>query len=294
MIETTYIIGHLMVSLLVGAITLWKWGKGEAFCETLLVLTLPVFGLCMWLIFHGVQVFYPLMVEKRPILPKPIERLSFGDIPYDEDMIPLRDAFLLDDVHKKRKFFTEAIKQNVVSDEEILLSAIHDEDREMSYYAVSMMTTRMETLENQLIDVEKKLAQQRTIQGLKTYASLLRKYVSHKTFMDRFSFIEKEKKYKETLQTLIQREPEEKESYLYLYKLLMGSKQWNEAEKVCQAYQKHFGMEEKTFLLYIELYEKRRNKDAMMAMIQQMKESPLTLSKEALQVIRYWDRRSQS
>ena len=164
----------------------------------------------------------------------------------------------------------------------------------MSYYAVSMMTTRMETLENQLIDVEKKLAQQRTVQGLKTYASLLRKYVSHKTFMDRFSFIEKEKKYKETLQTLIQREPEEKESYLYLYKLLMGSKQWNEAEKVCQAYQKHFGMEEKTFLLYIELYEKRRNKDAMMAMIQQMKESPLTLSKEALQVIRYWDRRSQS
>lgn len=290
----TYIVLHLAVTFLVGAFSFLKWGKGQAFCETLLVLALPIWGLCLWIVFHGVDIWYPLLVEKQPPLPKKREVLSFGEIPYDEDMIPLRDAFLLDDVYKKRKFFTESIKQNVVSDQDILLSAMHDEDREMSYYAVSMMTTRMENLENRLIEIERDLEEKKTLENLQKYASLLKDYLSHQKFMDHFSFAEKEDQYRRTLQKLIQKDPGEKEPYVNLYGLWMQKKQWDEVEKVCIAYKKQFGMDERAFLFYIEWYEKIKDKKAMMAMIGEMKKSSLVLSKKALQVIRYWDRGSQS
>ena len=80
--------------------------------------------------------------------------MSFGDHAYNADIVPLRDVFLMDDPKLKRKFFTDAIKQNVVERQGILNEAVHDSDREIAYYAVSMMTAHMEQLGEEIYALE--------------------------------------------------------------------------------------------------------------------------------------------
>ncbi|MBQ1742261.1 MAG: hypothetical protein II045_04110, partial [Oscillospiraceae bacterium] len=73
------------------------------------------------------------------------------------DVIPLRDAFLVEDTQRKRRYFTEAIKQSVLDNQDILQLAMHDRDREVAYYAVSMVTTRLETMAHQIYEREQEM-----------------------------------------------------------------------------------------------------------------------------------------
>lgn len=46
-----------------------------------------------------------------------------------DDVIPLNDAFLVDNQQQKRRFFMDAIKQSAVENQSILQMAVHDRDR---------------------------------------------------------------------------------------------------------------------------------------------------------------------
>ena len=90
--------------------------------------------------------------------------------------MPLRDTFLLDDAKLKRKFFTDAIKQNVVERQSILNEAVHDSDREIAYYAVSLMTAHMEQLNEEIYTIEEKI--KRGAEDDACWTSTSRRYAS--------------------------------------------------------------------------------------------------------------------
>ena len=56
----------------------------------------------------------------------------------------------------KRKYFTDAIRQDMVSNQNILHKAVYDEDREIAYFAVSLMTAKLQALSNELFHLEQK------------------------------------------------------------------------------------------------------------------------------------------
>ena len=211
----------------------------------------------------------------------------------NDDIIPLNDAFLLDDTQRKRQYFTESIKQAVIDNQRILQMAVKEPDREIAYYAVSMLTTRMEKLESELLAEEKALAKSEKkddIELLTDYARLLKEYLAQKQFVDHVTWRNKQDVYIKVLTKLCQLRPDEEKYYADLIDQLLDVAEYKKAEAVCEAYQQKFPAKEAAFLLFIKLYQAWRKPQKLQAKIRALKASSLQLSWQGLQTIRFWDR----
>lgn len=290
-----YLVPHLIVTAIT-MLVVWRLrDKMQAIVEGLIVLAVPVFGFLIVAGFHIASKIMNLEVRKAPERLKKPEALNLDNLRTDDDVVPLYDGYLLGDDQKKRKFFTDAIKQNVVANQDILKSAIHDEDREMSYYAVSMLTTRMETLETELFRVEQELegldAPESAVERLakkQEYAELLAEYLSHESFIDHVTYRRKQSRYLELLLELAVACPQEEKYYRAAEKELLSIHDYDRAERVCADYARAFPESEEPYLMYIALYQEMHDRERLLAKIDELKRSPLRLSKPALEIIRYW------
>lgn len=290
-----YLVPHLIVTA-VTMLVVWRLrDKMQAVVEGLIVLAVPVFGFLIVVGFHLASKIMNLEVKKEPERLKKPEALNLDNLRTNEDVVPLFDGYLLGNDQKKRQFFTDAIKQDIVVNQGILKSAIHDEDREMSYYAVSMLTTRMETLETELFRVEQELeeldAPERADERLakkKEYADLLAEYIAHEDFVDHVTYRRKQSRYLEILLELATACPDEEKYYRAAEKELLSIHDYERAEKLCADYARAFPESESPYLMYIALYQEMHDRPRLMQKIDELKRSPLRLSKQALEIIRYW------
>ena len=200
---------------------------------------------------------------------------------------------MLDDTQRKRQYFTESIKQAVIDNQRILQMAVKEPDREIAYYAVSMLTTRMEKLESELLAEEKALAKSEKkddIELLTDYARLLKEYLAQKQFVDHVTWRNKQVVYIKVLTKLCQLLPDEEKYYADLIDQLLDVAEYKKAEAVCEAYQQKFPAKEAAFLLFIKLYQAWRKPQKLQVKIRALKASSLQLSWQGLQTIRFWDR----
>lgn len=283
---------HLAASLLYLLSGYRRKNSIQVISESLLVLAIPFFGLLTMLGYR--LLCYALHLEERCLQkehPEEEQGLT-GDLDYDGNIVPLNDTFLIN-AKKKREFFTTAIKQNVVTNQEILRMAMKDSDRETAYYAVSLLTTQMEGLEARLFEEEGILRQEREADDLGTleeYAKTLKEYLSHEKFIDHVTFQEKKNVYLGVLDRLVSLLPDRKEYYMEEVRQLLAAGDYRGAEDVCRAFQERFPKDEDSYLLYIRLYQEKREPEKMQMKIAELKGCPIELSGEAMQVIRYWDR----
>lgn len=287
---------HILVTIVVFLIAQKRHNWLQAMTETLFVFFLPGFGLIILLVFRLADKGLHLSREKQPADDAVKDSFFLDTMHCDEDVVPLRDTFLLDDIQKKRQFFTEAIKQNVIENQEILQMAMHDEDRETAYYVVSMMTSKMEDLETQLFTLEGELIgeDKEHLDGLREYAGLLKGYLSHERFIDHVTFRQKQGVYLGIMDRLVSLFPQEKQYYKEQYEQLLQMREYPVAEELCGQFQRQFPDDEDAFLMYIAVYQKMHDMEKLQQKIREMKASPIALSKKALNVIRYWDEGSRN
>ena len=289
----------LLILILHIMLTLLYWGFNsryssviENLTETILVLLIPFFGIIIMVLFKIISKAFGLdKGENHEAERKNIDIISKVDL--NDDIIPLNDAFLLDDTQRKRQYFTESIKQAVIDNQRILQMAVKEPDREIAYYAVSMLTTRMEKLESELLAKEKALAKSEKkddIELLTDYARLLKEYLAQKQFVDHVTWRNKQDIYIKVLTKLCQLRPDEEKYYADLIDQLLDVAEYKEAESVCEAYLQKFPAKEAAFLLFIKLYQAWRKPQKLQAKIRALKASSLQLSWQGLQTIRFWDR----
>ncbi|MCI7260199.1 MAG: hypothetical protein MR482_02080 [Selenomonadales bacterium] len=289
----------LLILILHIMLTLLYWGFNsryssviENLTETILVLLIPFFGIIIMVLFKIISKAFGLdKGENHEAERKNIDIISKVEL--NDDIIPLNDAFLLDDTQRKRQYFTESIKQAVIDNQRILQMAVKEPDREIAYYAVSMLTTRMEKLESELLAKEKALAKSEKkddIELLTDYARLLKEYLAQKQFVDHVTWRNKQDIYIKVLTKLCQLRPDEEKYYADLIDQLLDVAEYKEAESVCEAYLQKFPAKEEAFLLFIKLYQAWRKPQKLQAKIRALKASSLQLSWQGLQTIRFWDR----
>lgn len=289
----------LLILILHIMLTLLYWGFNsryssviENLTETILVLLIPFFGIIIMVLFKIISKAFGLdKGENHEAERKNIDIISKVEL--NDDIIPLNDTFLLDDTQRKRQYFTESIKQAVIDNQRILQMAVKEPDREIAYYAVSMLTTRMEKLESELLAKEKALAKSEKkddIELLTDYARLLKEYLAQKQFVDHVTWRNKQDIYIKVLTKLCQLRPDEEKYYADLIDQLLDVAEYKEAESVCEAYLQKFPAKEAAFLLFIKLYQAWRKPQKLQAKIRALKASSLQLSWQGLQTIRFWDR----
>ena len=283
---------HIVLTLVYFLGNWWRKPRLHVVTETVIVLSVPLAGflllvcyrvICLWLRMTG---GHKVEAEKET-------EAFFQGTRLDEDIIPLNDAFLVDDVQKKRQYFTGAIKQAVVDNESILQMAMHDRDREIAYYAVALLTARMEKLENELFAQESMIvhgAEQENVSRLEEYAQLLKSYLEQKKFIDHVTYEKKRGDYIGLLDYLKQACPDKLAYYTEEINQLLATENYAVAESVCAELKAHFPLNEASYMMYIRLYQSWRKPQQLQQKIRELKACPIELSQEALQVIRYWDK----
>ena len=259
--------------------------------ETIIVFVIPFFGLLLMLGYRLSCYLLDLGDGHQPEFEKEAKAI-FRGTQLDEDIIPLNDAFLVDDVQKKRHYFTDAIKQAVVDNENILQMAMHDRDREIAYYAVAMLTSRMEKLENELFAKENVIVSgesEETISLLEEYTQMLKSYLEQKKFIDHVTYRKKQGDYIGLLDYLKKACPDKLEYYTEEIGQLLLTENFAEAELVCAELKEHFPQREESYMMYIKLYQAWRKPKKLQQKIRELKACPIELSGEALKAIRYWD-----
>ncbi len=226
--------------------------------------------------------------------PEPFEEddddFSLSTMDYQADIVPLSDTYLLGDAHMKRRLFTNAIKQEVVENPEILREAVHDEDREITYYAVSMMTARMGKVADDIDVVEQALAEGREedrAANLARYADLLEDYLKN-GYGDADGRAKKERQLIDTLAELVRLEPDDDDARKQQVRTLIRAKAFDEARAACAAYAAARPETEGPVYLRLMLAAAERDDAGVRTAVKELRALPVRLSPEALTAIRYW------
>ena len=126
-----FFIIHAIVTLLWFLVASRFRTRQQAMVESILVLLLPVFGLLMMLSWRLVCRMFHYDLHHPEPFEDDDDDFTLNTTDYQADIVPLSDTYLLGDARMKRRLFTNAIKQEVVENPEILREAVHDEDREI-------------------------------------------------------------------------------------------------------------------------------------------------------------------
>ena len=282
---------HVVLTLGYFLVNLRRKNRLHVVTETIIVFAIPFFGLLLMLGYRLSCYLLDLSDGHQPEFEKEAKAF-FRGTQLDEDIIPLNDAFLVDDVQKKRHYFTDAIKQAVVDNEYILQMAMHDRDREIAYYAVAMLTSRMEKLENELFAKENMIVSgegEENISLLEEYTQMLKSYLEQKKFIDHVTYRKKQGDYIGLLDYLKKACPDKLEYYTEEIGQLLLTENFAEAELVCAELKEHFPQREESYMMYIKLYQAWRKPKKLQQKIRELKACPIELSGEALKAIRYWD-----
>ena len=290
--------GLLLHAVITFAFYTWnkaKESRSQNICETLLVFLLPFFGV-LSLIGVKLLLHFRGTGESDAAEKNRHERPQLSGISrYNTEVMSLNDVLLVDDSEQKRAFFTNAIKQNSLHNQAIVRQAIQNEDREISHYAVSMVTTQIESLEMELFKIEKWLQQGKFANNTavwKKYTEVLAAYLSI-GFLDAVSQQSRQQRYCEALSKRLSLGDQLPKVYRELIKTELVLARYDAAVEHCRAYQQKFPALEEPYLLWIELYVSLRDYEKLQQKIAELKASPIKLTIEALRVIRFWDKGAQ-
>ena len=264
--------------------------RQQACVESVIVLLLPVAGLMMLLAWRLVCRVFHYDVHHPEPFEEDDDDFSLSTMDYQADIVPLSDTYLLGDAHMKRRLFTNAIKQEVVENHEILREAVHDEDREITYYAVSMMTARMGKVANDIDVVEQALAEGRVedrAANLARYADLLEDYLKN-GYGDADGRAKKERQLIDTLAELVRLEPDDDDARKQQVRTLIRAKAFDEARAACAAYAAARPETEGPVYLRLMLAAAERDDAGVRTAVKELRALPVRLSPEALTAIRYW------
>jgi len=269
-----------------------RWeNKLQNLCESSMVLLLPFFG-C--LIILGAKMILR-MTNGGAEYEKPVKHqrtMLSGIMQPTADIVSLNDASLVEDAEEKRYLFTNAIKQNLIHNQAIVHQAIRDDDREVSHYAVSMVTTQIENLEMELFKIEKQLKQVNSVEDrelLKSYIKTMREYLSI-GFLDPISRRHREEVYCMALARLIELRVDEKDSYKEMIHQEICLGNYGKVKVDCKNFLQTFPRAEEPYLAYIQLFIKTRNHEGLQKKIEELKACPIKLTISALEIIRFWDK----
>lgn len=288
---------HLAITAVIFGSLLPGKSKQEAVCKSLVVLFIPIFGIlyyCADLLLtnrlpkkNSVNAYDFTLQQTTDTSSKNMDMID-----YDEDTIPIRDVITIDGISGKRNILINTIRQNLLTDYDTLVDAMHDKDREISHYAVSVITHKVDTLEAAMFSLKKSIYDKdgriiASVDVLKKYETLLHDYIKVCS-MDEVSRQALINQYEDILNKILTMAQEP----VYFEKAItvkIQQKDFDGAKACCALYEKTYPRSERPYIFSIKLYASVKERTQLTKKLEKLKALPSILSNEALQLIRYWD-----
>lgn len=286
---------HVLVLMICICFFLHGKNKQEILCKSIIVVFIPVFGVLYYV--TDKLIIEPITKKiKNELTEQEIHREEISDnismIDYNEDVIPIRDVIDVAGLTDKRSILIDAIRQDLLGDYDTLLAAMHDKDREVSHYAVSVVTHKVDSLQNKLFILKQSVYDKNgnidaPLEILKKYETLLSDYVkiclvdevSQKALLDEY----------EEILTKILSLVTDSDYFSKIINIQIQQKKFIEAKQFCALYEESYPALEEPYLLSIKLYVDIRDRHEVNKELKKLKALPSILSIDALRIIRYWD-----
>lgn len=283
---TTFFVYYLIYS---------RQQRERAFCEAMLVLFIPLFGLLLLLIVKIFEKRY-LSCEDPSYVYRSFEHEQAFFMEHEqqsEAVLAMQDVLLLTDTGTKRKLLGAAIRKDILRNNEVLLTALRDEDTEISHYAVSLVSRRIRDLEEVFYRLQKRLAEVPTdVPALREYIDAIDVYLKSSN-MDAASRNSLQQEQIVLLERLLHLDRPEEKYFLMKIEGEIELKNYEKAEVFCQMFIECFPDSEQPYLSNIKLAYHLADARKIQQSIRQLKNSAISFSQRALAVIRFWDRSEQ-
>lgn len=209
------------------------------------------------------------------------------DVEKELNIIPMNDAILVGSNQEKRTLILEQLKKGIGQNYRSVLQAGADSDSESAHYVA---TARMEVYKDLKEEVNQAIhtygispeesTAQIAIQALGEFVdSELLTWSEKKNNMEEYLLL-----WEKWHQSLENEEKEVERRLRYLSEL----EKYEEMEVVWNS-MKPERKTEKTFLLMLEMFYNKKEKQSFFAILQELKQSELVLTAEGLNIIRYWN-----
>lgn len=204
------------------------------------------------------------------------------------DVIPIEDALLVSENKTRRRVLIDILKQDAVHNLEILQSAISNEDKETSYYAVSAIMEAKRKLQLALQDLSVKFEADPTdLLVVKTYAEVLYAYM-RSGFLDERTLLKYRYTYRSVLKQWLELDPLQEWAYQESVNLELTLGSYVDAEQIARAYVHAVPDSEKAYMSMMKIHYETRSIHRLQETLERLKKSPIKLSNEALMLVRFW------
>ena len=272
-----------------------KWHRDENLMP--IVIGVPFFGIICHIVY---ELVYATHLNERHI--DDIERLEVNDIKYkkieveqnkQQDIVPLEEAFLMDDTMLRRQMMLEILHKNPNEYVNMLQKAKMSDDTEVIHYATTMMMEIMTEHEKRLQICEKAYREEPDSKEvlseyIKAYlefmetglvsgalvqiyteqiAELLSEYYNKFGITRKFLFAE--------IKTLL---------YLKNYKL---------AQERLELAKQRYVNEAEVYKLYGELYYEQKDYEGLKRMVEKIKKEDIYLDRDSKDWLEFWDEKGQ-
>jgi hypothetical protein len=283
-------IGYVVLSLVYFFVRS-RSNRAQALTELWIALLIPGFGL-IFLLLVGSAKILRLTGEDPSYMYRDfkIPHTNLGNFTREEaDIIPIQDVLTLDDTKTKRALLGDVIKKDVLINKNVLYKAVKDPDSEVSHYAVSVVTQKIEEMETILFQLEKRLdSDSANIEVLKQYVEVMEIYVKM-GFLDEVSQRKSEEAYVYALEKLLALDASEKRYFIEKIDFELKLGHFKKAENYCGLFMSSFPGDEDPYVMYIKLYHRMNNYQKLQEKIRQLKGSDIRFTNKALETIRFWD-----
>ena len=214
----------------------------------------------------------------------------FADYLHEElNVISVEEALIVNDFNTRRKVMIDILKQDAMQFIDVLKTAVVNDDSETSHYAV----TAVIEVKRELTMLLQKLAVQfnqneHDINIATTYAEVVQAYL-RSGFLDTQSMKQYNTLYAQIVERLIAHDAATEQHFVNKMNTVIYLKNISDAQLTIERFKQAYPHSEQPYISAMNFYFDLRSFEKLVTELEQLKASPITLSTQAMKVVRYWN-----
>ena len=284
------IIIHLIICCIVTYICCSKDRGVKALMYFCLSLSIPVAGyiICLFIKFKKsnkeekfLNDFEEEVFNKKLLF---TDEQKLGD---KRKIVSLEEVILINDSEIKKEQLMRCLQDNDISNTKILKLAIKDENIETAHYASVAIIDMTSRFEENLRELREKVEKNKDdIRLISEYSNEIKMYIDS-GLIEESKIFEYRKSYIDILKVLIKLD-DKKEHYEDIIDSYLIIKDFKNAEIYCNEFVNEYNCEE-AYLKRLKYYYELGDKQLFYKNLNELKNSPITLSREGLKALRFWN-----
>ncbi|MFC0905920.1 hypothetical protein ACFHWD_14685 [Clostridium sp. MT-14] len=284
---------HVLICILFYIINAENY-RDKRIYEFLIVLLIPVFGIAY---FIFISIFKRFKSDSEGVISN-YSRYIRENIPYnvvragtmaDEmNVIPVREALILNDSKIKRKLLIDVIKKNSTENIPILKKALENSDTEVSHYAAVAITE----FRNYFINTIQKVSveyenDKKNVDTLISYINIVKEYIKS-GLLDKKSLKKYKYLYSKRLEELLEMYDLEEKYFVDKINCDMELGNYTSAKEYCIKFYEAHSDSDEAYVMQMKLYYVLKDFRNFKRVLDKLKQSSLQFSNKTLNIVRFW------